>query len=538
MRVRSLGVRLACLFSLLLLAGLISLGTALWFGVEYNMVSAVDRLMAERAANLEKFVDTEFGNVLIGSPSDRNRGEFRGKIEQVDPRREWIALRGTRVRLNADTKFEGSLRVSAIETGQFAEVEVERDSADSAWEARTVAVVMDLPMELKEMLGEYALATPDGRFIAVRNNANGDVLLPAPRGSDWTTPVPWQNRASGFITIQTANGEYRTHHRDLSLLGGSYRLQLSSSLAVVSATRRDLVRSLLWAVPATIVLSLAGGYLLSRAALRPLQKFAGVASRITAKQLSERLEVPETGDVISQLAVTFNSMLDRLETSVKRLDEFTADASHELRGPVSVIRTTAELALRQGRAGAELKQDLQEIQTEAIRLTELTEDLLTLARSGSARYTPQMPVVDLAPIIREVVTQRCKMAGPRVEADVEDGDCHLPGDAPSLRRLLHILVDNALRHNPADTMVVVSLAREGGCRVLAVADNGRGIPEQELPRLFDRFYRGDPSRNRSNGTGLGLAIAKWIAECHGGQITVSSRVGYGSTFRVRLSGPQ
>ncbi len=535
MKWRSIEFRLAGLFSLLLLAGLASLGAVLWFGVEYNMVSAVDSLLEARATNLAKFVDSEFGNVFVESRGDINQGEFRGPIERVDTDHRWIVMRSARIALRPDTKFEGSARPLSLKAGQFGEVEVERTSARSDWTARTVALVTNLPKELKEMLGEYVQAAPDGRFIHLRA-ASGEIFLPAQSsGPDWSATIPpWQDRAPGFSTLQTPAGAFRTLHRELSLPGGSYRLQMSVSLAALAATRRGLLQWIGWAIPVTILLSLAGGYLIGRAALRPLETFAGVAGRITAHRLSERLEAPGTGDVIDRLARTFNSMLARLESSVKRLDEFTADASHELRGPVTVIRTTAELALRQGRADADLRKDLGEIQTEAVRLTDLIEDLLTLARSDGNLHAPPMTDLNLTPIVNEVSEQFRKLAGPRVRTMADEKGRLVRGHAVSLRRLLLILVDNALRHNTEESSVVISVGDEEGRLVLAVTDNGQGIPEHELPRLFDRFYRVDASRSRANGAGLGLSIAKWIVECHGGTITVVSQLGKGSTFRVSL----
>ena len=536
MRPRSIGFRLAALFSLLLLAGLISLGAVLWFGVQYNMVSAVDGLLEDRAANLVKFVNAEFGNVFAESGDDRNQGEFRGRIEQVDAGRHWIAMSGSRIQLRENTKFEGSLRAPDLRAGQFGEVEVERQGAGSPWTAKTVGVVTDLRKELREMLHEYALAAPDGRLLQLRA-LDGASLLPARTDGEWRSPVAWRNTLdAGFSTIETAHGPYRLLDRELPLAGGRYRLQSSSSLAALSATRDGLLRWIWWAIPTALLLSLCGGYLISRAALRPLERFAGVASRISANRLSERLEAPATGDVVERLARTFNGMLERLESSVNRLDQFTADASHELRGPVAVIRTTAELAVRQNRANAGLREDMRGIHGEAARLTDLIDDLLTLARSDSGQAAAPMTQVDLGAIVDDVAGQfRRQVGAARIQTEVAEGARIVRGQAPALKRLLVILVDNAVRHTPEDASIRVAVGGDHEERVLSVADTGHGIPASELPRLFDRFYRADPSRNRSpGGFGLGLAIAKCIAESHGGRISVSSKLGEGSVFRVLL----
>ena len=528
---RSLGCRLSCFFSALLLAGLVSLSAALWLGVEYNMMAAVDELLEARASGFASYAESEFGNVFVESRTDPNKGEYRGQIEQVDRDGHWVSLRGVRIRLTDRTKFDGSLRAQGLQPGQFGEVEVERASAGSDWEATTVAVVGDLVKEMKEAFGEYALNAPDGHLIRFRNQA-GDAILPVRAES--LPSVSWQNTRAGFVNVATASGAaYRCLRREISLPSGTYRLEMASSLAAVSATKAGLLRWAWWILPFLILVSLAGGYLFSRAALLPLEDFSAVANRITAQRLTERLEVRRTGDVLERLARTFNSMLDRLESSVKRLDEFTADASHELRGPVAVIRTTAELALRQDPTGENFQRDLCEIHAEAVRLSGVIDDLLTLARPDSSLDQPLSPV-DLGPMVTEVAERFCRQAGPRVAANTGGGTLVVRGHEPSLRRLVMIMVDNALRHNPNDTDVTISVAEADDRVVLTVADSGQGIAAADLPRLFDRFYRVDPARNRSSGAGLGLAIAHRIVQAHGGQITPSSEVGAGSVFRVSL----
>lgn len=528
---RSLGFRLSCLFSALLLAALVSLSAALWWSVEFNMIAAVDELLEARASSFDRYAESEFGNVFIESRTDPGKGEFRGRIEEVDWDRRWLSLRGTRIRLTDRTEFEGSLRASGLRAGQFGEVEVQRASAGSDWEAATVAVVADLAKEMKESFGEYAMSAPDGHLIQFRNPA-GETILPV--RAEAAPVVSWREMAPGLITVATVSGSYRCLRRDVALPSGAYRLQMASSLAAVAATRAGLLQWAWWIFPLLVVVSLAGGIVFSRAALRPLEEFSAVTSRITAQRLTERMEARRTGDVIEHLARTFNSMLDRLESSVKRLDEFTADASHELRGPAAVIRTTAELALRQNREGENLRRDIAEIHAEAVRLTGVIEDLLAVARADNSPGQPSVSEVDLSPLVTEVVAHFHHEAGPRVTAGIEGGPFVVRGHEASLRRLLLILVDNALRHNPEDTAVRISLAHEDGQVVLTVADSGGGIDAAHLPRLFDRFYRVDPARSRSSGAGLGLAIAQRIVQAHGGQIAVSSTVGSGSVFRVSL----
>ena len=536
MKLRSIEVRLAVLFSLLLLAGLISLSAALWIGLQYNMVSAVDRLLERQIASLVTFVNTEFGSVFVESVEDKDRGEFRGWVEAVESGRRAITMNGVRIELGEDTEFEGSLRPSDLRAGQFAEVEVARAGLHEPWRARAVAVVDDLQSELRESLHEYAMGAPEGRLIQLRTAA-GEKLLPSRLAAEWPAPVAWRDGApSGFSTVETASGPFRVLDRQLSFIGGHYRIRISTSLAVLEATRKSLLYWVWWAIPSALALSLCGGYLISRAALRPLETFACVAERIGANQLSERLDPPATGDVVERLALTFNAMLARLESSVKRLEQFTADASHELRGPVAVIRTTAELAVRQRRAEGELRADMAEIHGEAARLTRLIDDLLTLARAdGGNDAALPMECVDLGSIAVDVAERFRRQTGApsRIQVDIDERARLTYGHAPSLERLLTILVDNAVRHTPPDSSIRIAAGEEGGRQILSVSDTGPGISASSLPRLFDRFYRADPSRDRSaGGHGLGLSIAKCIAESHGGLIDVSSVPGQGTTFRI------
>ena len=526
---RSLEVRLAGLCSLLLLGGLTSLGAVLWWGVAYNMRAAVDQLLEARAASLTQFMESEFGNVFAASRIDNNAGEFRGSIEIVSSKHDWIAMRGTKILLTAATEFEGSLRPAGLRPGQFGEVEVSRTGTEAPWTARAVAIVNDLPKEIIEIMEEYAATAAEGRLMRLWR-ADGEVIL---AGMDLKPAMP--RELAGFSTIETAGGPYRTLHRQFSVAGEEYRLLLRSPLEALAATQQGLLRWAWWAVPTMVLLSLGGGYLISRSALRPLESFVAVANRLSAHHLSERLQRSRNGDVIDRLANTFNSLLDRLEVSIQKLDQFTADASHELRSPVAVIRTTAELALRQDRKGEDLRNDVGQIQAEAVRLTDLIEDLLTLSRADDPQHAPLTTAVAIRPILEEVGSLFSQQAGSRVRFETPAGDCFVRGDVSSLRRLLVILVDNALRHNPDYTSVVISARKEDGCLRVSVTDTGQGIPAHELPKVFDRFYRGDPSRSQANGHGLGLSIAKWIAQCHGTEITGASTIGEGSTFSFSLA---
>jgi signal transduction histidine kinase len=229
-------------------------------------------------------------------------------------------------------------------------------------------------------------------------------------------------------------------------------------------------------------------------------------------------------------------MLGRLESAVSQIKQFTADASHELRGPLSFTRTVAEVALRNPHADQESRRAFQDIVDESAKATELLEGMLTLARADAKSFDAPLEQLNLA----EVVHQVCEMARPlaaqhQIDLSVSIDPAASPivlGDFTSLRRLAWILVDNALKYTPTRGRINVTLTEQAGTAVLSVSDTGIGIAAHDLPRIFDRFYRADPSRSQVEGSGLGLAIARWIAEMHQADLTVTSTEHRGTTFRI------
>jgi signal transduction histidine kinase len=235
-------------------------------------------------------------------------------------------------------------------------------------------------------------------------------------------------------------------------------------------------------------------------------------------------------------------MLARLEGAVVRLNQFTADASHELRTPTAVIRTTAELALRRERSPEEYRDSLQKIHSESGRMTQLVEDLLTLARADTSLGGMSLTSVSLDLMARDVCYDYQVLAeAKRVNLSWQAPDTTpaVAGNEAALRRLLVVLLDNAIKYTHAGGSITVRVKSERGQPVLEVTDTGVGIPSADIPKIFDRFYRADPSRSRATGSfGLGLSVAKWIANRHDATISVDSVEGAGSTFRVRFPGPE
>jgi len=248
--------------------------------------------------------------------------------------------------------------------------------------------------------------------------------------------------------------------------------------------------------------------------------------------------VPATGDELQRLSETWNDMLARLESAVKRLSQFTADASHELRTPVALIRTTAELTLRRERSPDTYREALRQVVLESERTSRLVEDLLLLARADAGLPALSLERLELTPLVRDVCQQGRVLAEARqlqISTETPEDPVYVEANDPALRRLLLLLLDNAVKYTPAGGRITVSVGSDPAGATVAVRDTGIGIADSALPHVFERFYRADESRNRdAGGTGLGLSIAKWIAERHHASLEAESVVGEGSTFRVRF----
>jgi signal transduction histidine kinase len=227
-------------------------------------------------------------------------------------------------------------------------------------------------------------------------------------------------------------------------------------------------------------------------------------------------------------------MLSRLENSVRQMQRFTADASHELRSPISFMRTVAEVALRNPQIDTESKAAFEDILIEAAEASRLLEDMLVLARADSHQGDLRFEPVDLAELLADVHEKARPLAEAKDQRIVIErrGSPRVSGDRASLRRLLWTLVDNAIKYTPTGGSIELSLESRGSEARVRVRDSGIGIPKEMLPRIFERFFRADPSRTQVEGSGLGLAIAKWIADTHHAAIFVESAEGRGTTFSV------
>jgi two-component system heavy metal sensor histidine kinase CusS len=288
--------------------------------------------------------------------------------------------------------------------------------------------------------------------------------------------------------------------------------------------------------PILLMLAALGGYWMSGRVLKPVDEISAAAGRIGAQELSARLPARGVGDELDRLSGVLNDMLARLESAFHRITEFTADASHELRTPVAVIQTTAELMQTRPRTLEEHVKAWSTVRAETERTARLIADLLTLARSDAGKADLEFRSMDLAETVRSAADEMRVMAdakGLQLFVDASEA-CPLSGDAEALHRAICILLDNAIKftHPPGEIRIA---AKNGGRALVVVSDTGLGIGSKDLPFIFERFYRVSKDRSRkTGGAGLGLSIARWIVEKHGGEIRVESAPGNGSTFSISL----
>jgi len=414
-------------------------------------------------------------------------------------------------------------------------------TVDQDLRSRLLALRRYLEMEMRENggplleeLAEPAAFLPSGADYRIAD-PRGRWLVQSPASRKWA-PLAGASSlpAPGKIETIEAGGE---SIRLLSAPVPIGTVQLGLPLDAFEKMLRRFTWTALLASPLLLLLASAGGYWMSGRALEPVDRIIRTAGQIEARSLSGRLPLRGSGDELDRLSGTLNSMFARLEAAFQRITQFTADASHELRTPVAIIRTTAELARAKPRREAEYTQALDRILIESERTSRMLDDLMLLARADAHSMDIAREPLDLAEVVRDACSNAdvlAEAAGIRLEKQ-PFAECAIEGDEPALRRLLLILLDNAVKYTPRGGHVTVSLRRQDSAAEVRIRDTGIGIPEEHLPHIFERFYRVSKDRSRATGgTGLGLSIARWIAEQHGGEIRVESTPGAGSEFCVRL----
>jgi len=430
-----------------------------------------------------------------------------------------------------------------------------------------------LPPDLEEILRHLFgpnLADKYYQFLDPRGHR--DTRWPQFRGEPLgVSPEALRNAARGSATFETVQGRGRYPVRLLTapvMFSGQVVnvLQVGMSLEGLYMARRQFLWTLATLFPLALVLAATGGWLLARRALRPVDQMTATARRIEAEHLAQRIQGAEADDELGRLARTLNEMLARLEAAFAQVRRFSADASHELKTPLTVLKGEIEVALRSTRGPEEYRRVLGSVLEEVESMARLVDDLLLLSRADAGALRLEAAPVELDRLVEDVAKEgeilaREQQVRVTIQA-LEPLIVH--GDGQRLKQLLRNLVDNGIKYTPPDGQVTLILrtvmrdraeanpksgyplgvrnpkSREllGPWGEIEVRDTGIGIPPEALPRIFDRFYRVDPSRSReSRSAGLGLCIAKTIAEAHGGRIEVQSILGAGSTFTLFLPLP-
>jgi heavy metal sensor kinase len=394
--------------------------------------------------------------------------------------------------------------------------------------------------EIRDEFREHSVLGPGGDLFQV-SDQDGQWLYRSVPLENNNVPItlPGALVAPRFETVLVQGHSLRFYFRRIEVNGKSYTVQVAAPMDEAFEALDRFRVLLLFAAPLLLVAASVGGYWLSTRALAPVDEISRTAQRISIENLADRLPVSRTGDQLQRLSETLNATFARLEAAVRRITQFTADASHELRAPVSLIRTTAEVAVqRRDRTAAEYFEALQEILEESERTSQVVDSLMLLARADSGKEMLECAGADACAIVREAAEQGEKLAhnqGLQFAPSVPNEPVPVKADSNALRRALLILIDNAVKYTPKGGSVKVSLGASTDSAIVTVSDTGIGIAKSDLPHIFDRFWRADKARSREQGgAGLGLSIAQWIVEMHRGSIDVESEPGRGSTFRIRL----
>jgi heavy metal sensor kinase len=417
---------------------------------------------------------------------------------------------------------------------------------DNALELRS-AQLRTVP-EILEIMNQGEFEQQLGEIVILDYYYGGALVQVSTRGTNVTVPAEPISQAiagtSSFATIQTAEGEglrLLAVPINVSIMGPPPGIQPAALIIAHSTKQIDqalagLVRTLSVAAPLALVLAASGGIFLARRALEPVDKISQTAQEIGENDLSRRISV-NTKDELGRLAAILNEMIGRLERAFQRQKQFTSDASHELRAPLAVIEAESTLALQKERPASDYQQSLETISQESRRMSSLIDQLLTLARDDAGKEQWNFAPVDLDDLIGNLsadVEVLCQEKGLALELG-ETQHLVVQGDEARLRELFMNLLNNAVRYTASPGTISVSLRRERQMAVVAITDTGIGIPAEEIPFIFERFYQVDKARSPDEaGSGLGLAISKHIAQAHGGKIEVESQVGTGSTFSVWL----
>jgi two-component system heavy metal sensor histidine kinase CusS len=423
--------------------------------------------------------------------------------------------------------------IRATDTSLHARIDGVRRYLEDPSTILTTATLRDEFREYAELTrGEALLGVVDASGVVLCQPAvagwAGLEAIPASAGPD-AVAKPVDGRLGG--------APFRVATTWIEARGRRYRVTVAAPMAAADAAIQRFHSLLILLGPLALIVAGAGGYWISRRALAPVDRITQAVQAISVEHLDRRLELPPARDELRRLASTFNEMLARLQAAVGEMTRFTADASHELRTPVALVRTTAELALRHERAPHEYRRALEDVLGYSERMSALVEDLLVLARADAGIESTEPRAVDVVEVV-QAASRECAAAARswsgQLHVDACGEHCTVRGDRRALHRLLCILIDNAVKYGAphGDVWVQIREAERidppGRAVEVIVTDSGIGLDPDDAPRLYERFYRGARARQQvPDGSGLGLAIARTIVERHHGTIRLSAAIDEG-----------
>ena len=384
----------------------------------------------------------------------------------------------------------------------------------------------------------------NGRFVRV-TRSDGSVMYVSGRPEDNSFDPSGLPAADASTNKALTRSSHLGDGRELLIhalpfeaeRGERFLIEVGAPYARIKDTLRGLLLTLAVAFPVCVAAAMGGGFLIIRRALAPLDEMTRTAERITSRNLNERLPVTDTGDEVERLSVSLNQMIARLDHSFRHISRFSADASHELRTPLTILRGELEGMIERQSLSDETRETVASALEEVERLTRVVESLLAISRLDAGEARMERTRIDLAELASTTAEQMRLLAEDKnisLRCDANE-KVEVEGDLARLKQVIVNLLDNAIKYTPEGGAVHLSVAANGTCAAIEVSDNGPGIPEDALPRVFERFYRVDRARSRQmGGAGLGLSIVNSISAAHGGRVEAHSIEGGGSRFRVEL----
>ena len=454
-----------------------------------------------------------------------------------------------RVRLTLWYVFMLALTLLLFAAGLYAFVaREERQSIDATLRERAVTFARGYDSEASEGPSERAAAETARDFargegeVFVYDGSGKPIAQSDKTGNPASIPVvrsAFANALAGRARFITADRETRCI---VVPLGQHYVAVITQSLAREAEALSRLRQAMAIGIPVALVVAAAIGFLLALRSLAPVSRMTEIASRIEAENLSERVDFAHPSDELGRLGTVLNALFERLERSFEQQKHLLADTSHELRTPVTIIRSEAEVTLSRERNDTEYRDALEIIRSEATHLSTLIDSVLLLARADTRQNRIANETFSLNDVTQQSV-HALRTVAERRGIDLScgtNGPMPMRGDAELIRRMLLNLLDNAIKFTDRGGKVRLDVNRADDAYLIRVSDTGRGIPKEAQPHIFDRFYRADRARSRdanretASGAGLGLSIARWIAEVHGGDVRLAQSSPAGSIFEATV----